>query len=73
MSARKCHLWIFYQNQSANDKTCAVDGETYNPSTKSCHCGSKNSCATPMGKYSSYSFTSNVFYDEIFSLKKVQS
>ena len=27
------------------DNSCAVSGETYNPLTKTCSCGTKNSCA----------------------------
>ena len=38
-----CNLNTFHI-QLADDTTCAVGGETYNPSTKRCQCGSESSC-----------------------------
>ena len=38
-----CNLIIFHI-QLADDTTCAVEGETYNPSIKKCQCGSEPSC-----------------------------
>ena len=40
----------FFNIQLADDKSCAVDGETYDPFTQSCNCGSASSCAIRIGK-----------------------
>ena len=40
----------FFNIRLADDKSCAVEGETYDPVSQSCNCGSASSCAIRIGK-----------------------
>ena len=48
--------------QLANDVSCAVAGEIYDPFNHICNCGRENSCVKVQGMVNKYPSSFNLFY-----------